>query len=198
MNLDFTNCADRRAEQCRRAGAGDAVDSSGNALTTLRSRFELPDSEPVRIEPGIPATVTLDFDLDASNTVDFTTNPAKVTVQPIPVGHSGIRAGPRSSCARIAAVGRSQREYRDAEGAAVPSADRRVRPFDVCDRRSDAFRSERHDARRHRGSECARPSRRGYAGRCERHRDGAHVDGATPCSRARACRGRTATSSAAS
>ena len=55
---------------------------TATALTTLAVAIELPDTEPVRIVPGIPAAVTLDFDLDASNAVDLTTNPAKVTVQP--------------------------------------------------------------------------------------------------------------------
>ncbi len=55
---------------------------AASALTTLTVAIELPDIEPVRIAAGIPAAITLDFDLDASNTVDLTTNPAKVTVQP--------------------------------------------------------------------------------------------------------------------
>jgi hypothetical protein len=82
MNLDFTHSqivvqSDTGAEL-----PAVAVDASGNPLTTLTVAIELPDTEPVRIAPGIPAAITLDFDLDASNTVDLTTNPAKVTVQP--------------------------------------------------------------------------------------------------------------------
>lgn len=82
MNLDFTNA------QIVVQGDDGAelpvvpVDSDGNALTTLAVVIELPDTEPVRIVRGIPAAVTLDFDLDASNTVDLTTNPSKVSVQP--------------------------------------------------------------------------------------------------------------------
>lgn len=82
MNLDFTNA------QIMVQGNDGAelpvvpVDSNGNALTTLAVVIELPDTEPVRIVRGIPAAVTLDFDLDASNTVDLTTQPAMVTVQP--------------------------------------------------------------------------------------------------------------------
>ena len=82
MTLDFTNAqivvqSDSGAEL-----PAAAIDSNGNPLTTLAVAIELPDTEPVRIVAGIPAAVTLDFDLDASNTVDLTTNPAKVTVQP--------------------------------------------------------------------------------------------------------------------
>lgn len=83
MNLDFTN-----AQIVVQNDAGGQipvrpVDSNGHPLTTLAVTIALPDSEPVRIVPGIPANVTLDFDPSASNTVDLSTNPAKVTVQPI-------------------------------------------------------------------------------------------------------------------
>lgn len=83
MNLDFTNAQIVVQNSAGVQVPATPVDSSGNPLTTLAVTIQLPDSEPVRIEPGIPAIVTLDFDLDASNTVDFTTDPAKVTVQPI-------------------------------------------------------------------------------------------------------------------
>ncbi len=122
MNLDFTNAqivvqGDDGAEL-----PVVAVDSNGNALTTLAVAIELPDTEPVRIVRGIPAAVTLDFDLDASNTVDLTTNPAKVTVQPFLSVIPQLEAGSRPSRARRARIGRRQREHRDAERAAVPSA----------------------------------------------------------------------------
>ena len=83
MNLDFSHAQIVVQNSAGVQVPATPVDASGNALTTLAVTIQLPDSEPVRIEPGIPASVTLDFDLDASNTVDFTTNPAKVTVQPI-------------------------------------------------------------------------------------------------------------------
>ncbi len=82
MNFDFTNA------QIVVQGDDGAelpvvpVDSNGRTLTALAVVIELPDTEPVRIVRGIPAAFTLDFDLDASNTVDLTNNPAKVTVQP--------------------------------------------------------------------------------------------------------------------
>ena len=82
MNLDFTNAQIVVQNATGAEVPVVPVDASGNALTTLAVTIHLPDSEPVRIAPGIPATVTLDFDLDASNTIDVTTNPAKVTVQP--------------------------------------------------------------------------------------------------------------------
>ncbi len=82
MNLDFTNAQIVVQNDSGAAVPVVPVDADGRALTTLSVAIELPDTEPVRIVRGIPASVTLDFDLDASNTVDLTASPAKVTVQP--------------------------------------------------------------------------------------------------------------------
>ncbi|TDJ22250.1 MAG: DUF4382 domain-containing protein [Gammaproteobacteria bacterium] len=59
-----------------------AIDAAGTALTQLEVTVRLPGDEPIRIAPGVPAHVTLDFDLDASNTIDFDVSPVTVTVQP--------------------------------------------------------------------------------------------------------------------
>lgn len=59
-----------------------AIDATGSALTQLEVTVRLPSDEPIRIAPGVPAHVTLDFDLDASNVVDFGASPVTVTVQP--------------------------------------------------------------------------------------------------------------------
>jgi hypothetical protein len=59
-----------------------AIDAAGNALTQLEVTVRLPDDDPIRIAQGVPAHVTLDFDLDASNVVDFDRSPVTVTVQP--------------------------------------------------------------------------------------------------------------------
>ena len=82
INLDFTNSQIVVQDTGGAEVAVVPVDAAGNSLTTLAVTVHLPDSEPVRIAPGIPASVTLDFDLDASNTVDLTAHPANVTVQP--------------------------------------------------------------------------------------------------------------------
>jgi hypothetical protein len=81
-DLDFTNAQIVVQNDAGAELPAVAVDAAGNPITTLSVVIELPDSEPVRIVPGIPAAVTLDFDLDASNAVDLTTSPPKVTVQP--------------------------------------------------------------------------------------------------------------------
>ena len=59
-----------------------AIDAAGTALTQLEVTVRLPDDDPIRIARGVPAHVTLDFDLDASNVVDFDGSPVTVTVQP--------------------------------------------------------------------------------------------------------------------
>ena len=82
MNLDFTNAQIVVQNDTGGEVPVVPVDAAGHALTTLSVVIQLPDSEPVRIVPGIPASVTLDFDLDASNAVDLTAMPANVTVQP--------------------------------------------------------------------------------------------------------------------
>ncbi len=72
LTLDYRN-ADIWVENAN----GDAVkvttilDEDGNALTTLTVTVNFPDLRPVRIVPAIPAHLTLDFDLNASNTVVF-------------------------------------------------------------------------------------------------------------------------------
>lgn len=82
VNLDFANAQIVVQNDTGTEVSVVPVDGGGHALTTLSVTIQLPDSEPVRIVPGIPASVTLDFDLDASNTVDLTASPANVTVQP--------------------------------------------------------------------------------------------------------------------
>ncbi len=66
---------------------GDAVqatpiDADGNVLNEVEMRLSLTGSDVIRIRAGAPAAFSLDFDLDASNTVDLTTAPPTVTVEP--------------------------------------------------------------------------------------------------------------------
>jgi hypothetical protein len=83
MNLDFTHAQIVVQNDAGAQVQVAPVDTNGNPLTTLQVAVALPNSEPIRIAAGIPAAVTLDFDLDASNTLDSTANPSQVTVQPI-------------------------------------------------------------------------------------------------------------------
>ncbi|HEC20045.1 MAG TPA: DUF4382 domain-containing protein [Gammaproteobacteria bacterium] len=85
MVLDYAN-ADIWVEDAN----GDAVqvtsvvDSDGNAINELAVSVRLEGRNALLIAPGIPAHLTLDFDLEATNAVDFTdpTSPT-VTVEPM-------------------------------------------------------------------------------------------------------------------
>jgi hypothetical protein len=59
------------------------VDESGNALTTREVELTLEGNEVIRISPRTQRAFSLDFDLDASNSVDTTVNPPRVTVAPV-------------------------------------------------------------------------------------------------------------------
>jgi hypothetical protein len=85
MTLDYQN-ADIQVEGAN----GDAVpvetilDEDGNAITTLEVSVHLEGINKLLIVPGIPAHLTLDFDLKASNQVEFDNNDEPtVTVKPV-------------------------------------------------------------------------------------------------------------------
>lgn len=59
------------------------LDSDGNSLGQMAVKIHLSQDNQVRIAPGIPALVTLDFDLDASNQVTISANEASVVVEPV-------------------------------------------------------------------------------------------------------------------
>ena len=82
IGLNFTN-----AEVLVQDNAGDALlarvqDTEGNPLGSASFRLQLTTNDTFRVGPGIPSAFSLDFDLDASNTVDLTTSPPTVTVEP--------------------------------------------------------------------------------------------------------------------
>ncbi|HTL62106.1 MAG TPA: hypothetical protein VL261_10710 [Nitrospira sp.] len=84
MRLDFST-ADINVEDAN----GNAVpvpvanirDAKGNPITTLDVAVRFDDRRSVFIAPGIPAHLTLDFNLQASNSVDLSVNPPVVTVR---------------------------------------------------------------------------------------------------------------------
>ncbi len=80
MTLDFTN-ADIRVASGSSALSVAPKDTSGNAITTMTLQVKLDGNRPLVVRPGIPAHLTLDFDLEATNTVDL--NTATVTVSPL-------------------------------------------------------------------------------------------------------------------
>jgi hypothetical protein len=60
-----------------------AVNESGQPLGTLTLAVDFAERDAFRVAPGVPAHVTLDFDLAASHRLDSTAAPAAVTVLPV-------------------------------------------------------------------------------------------------------------------
>jgi hypothetical protein len=81
VRLDYTN-ADIVVDMNGTPTHAVAVDTNGQALTTVDLDIRLDNRKQLVIAPGRPALLELDFDLLASNTVDLTTSPAQVMVQP--------------------------------------------------------------------------------------------------------------------
>ncbi|HEY6598648.1 MAG TPA: DUF4382 domain-containing protein, partial [Pseudomonadales bacterium] len=83
VGLDFTNAQIVAQDANGAAVPVVAIGADGARLTTLAVAIELPGDGMVRIAAGVPAAVTLDFDLAASNVLDLTATPPHVTVQPL-------------------------------------------------------------------------------------------------------------------
>jgi len=85
MRLDFS-AADLQVEDA----GGNAVavpvanirDANGAPISTLDVEVTFDNRRVLVIAPGVPAHLTLDFNLQASNTTDLTVNPPVVTVKP--------------------------------------------------------------------------------------------------------------------
>jgi len=82
LSVDFTN-ADIEVDFNGMPVKAAVVDASGMPVTTLALNIELDAAHRLSIVPGTPALLDLDFDLNASNTVNLTTTPIEVTVQPV-------------------------------------------------------------------------------------------------------------------
>ncbi len=82
LGLDFSNAEIVVQDDAGNAVPVIAVDDAGAPLTHLTVSIRLPGADVVRIASGIPAAVTLDFDLAASNEIDLISVPASVVVQP--------------------------------------------------------------------------------------------------------------------
>jgi hypothetical protein len=80
MTLDYTN-AEIRVASGNNAPLVTPRDISGNTITTMTLLVKLDGNRPLVVRPGIPAHLTLDFDLEATNSVDL--NTATVTVSPL-------------------------------------------------------------------------------------------------------------------
>ncbi len=82
LMLDYGD-ADVQVEVSGNPTAADLVDADGNPVTTLEMAVKLEGRNALVIAPGIPAHLTLDFDLDASHRVDTTATPPVATVEPM-------------------------------------------------------------------------------------------------------------------
>ena len=82
MRLDYSNAdiliegADGSAEVVQ------LVDEAGNTLQLLDVEVLLEEKDAIRVVPNLVCWLALDFDLNASNTIDLQTIPATVTVSP--------------------------------------------------------------------------------------------------------------------
>ncbi len=82
LDLDFSN-ADILVQLADGSlAAADVLDETGAALERATVGLMLMDDAAIRIRPGVPAAFSLDFDLDASNSIDLTPTPPTVTVSP--------------------------------------------------------------------------------------------------------------------
>jgi hypothetical protein len=81
LRIDYSN-ADIQVEKGGVAVAAIARDTLGNTLSTLELDVRFDENRAIVILPGVPAHLTLDFNLAASNQVDTTPATPVVTVEP--------------------------------------------------------------------------------------------------------------------
>jgi hypothetical protein len=82
IRIDFTSADIVVQDAQGNAAPASPVDENGDPLTVVDLQINLTTSDVIRIAAGIPAAFSLDFDLDASNEVDFSSSPILVTVEP--------------------------------------------------------------------------------------------------------------------
>lgn len=83
LNIDYSNASVLVQADDGSALTASLVDGDGNALNQLTVTIDLVGSSRFRIAPGIPAQVTLDLDLEASNSVQIDNGEAVVMVEPV-------------------------------------------------------------------------------------------------------------------
>lgn len=91
ITLDYTT-ADIEVEQNGLAVKATPLNPDGTALTTAILKISLDGHGPLTIERGVPSLLSLDFNLEASNTVDLTATPPTVTVEPLLVADVDVPA----------------------------------------------------------------------------------------------------------
>jgi hypothetical protein len=81
FTIDYS-AADVAVEQNGEAVDAVVVDVAGEPLATVDVDVAFDNAEQLVITEGVPAMLEVDFDLEASNTVDLTTTPPTVTAEP--------------------------------------------------------------------------------------------------------------------
>lgn len=101
MILDYTDASIYVENEAGETVKVDSiVDENGDAVTTIEMDVNFENANRVLIAPGVPAHLTVDFDLQASNTVDLTAEEGvQVTVEPVLLGELA-REGAKAHRAR--------------------------------------------------------------------------------------------------
>ncbi len=82
LAIDYSD-ADIQVESGGAPVAAAVVDGDGNRVDAMTMTIRLEGRDALVIAPGVPAHLTLDFDLQASHEVDTSTTPPTVTVEPM-------------------------------------------------------------------------------------------------------------------
>lgn len=80
--VDFSQ-ANILVERNGQAVPANPIDAAGNPLGVVALTIDLDPNRPFIIAPGVPAHLTVDFDLAISNQVNLATEPPSVTVEPV-------------------------------------------------------------------------------------------------------------------
>ncbi|MES9970621.1 MAG: DUF4382 domain-containing protein [Candidatus Thiodiazotropha sp.] len=86
MLVDYSNAeiwVEDESSNLAQVPVGNILNEAGETLTQLDLSVQLEGRQSLRIVPGVPAHLTLDFDLNTSNQVDLSGPEPVLTVQPI-------------------------------------------------------------------------------------------------------------------
>ena len=89
MVLDYSNAEIIVQDENGNTYNSTAVNSLGETLTQLTVDVNLADKHALQITRGVPASLTLDFDLDSSNEIT-SFDPAIVTVEPVLIANTEL------------------------------------------------------------------------------------------------------------
>lgn len=81
LNLDYSNAEILIEGADGKEVTPKVVDTDGNAIKDISLALKFPDNQQFEVKPGLPAQLSIDFDLSSSNEVDV--NNKTVTVEPI-------------------------------------------------------------------------------------------------------------------